>query len=448
MVAQAGPAAPLDEQHIDPVTGLPRFAVALNEIARGMSRAKETQRCLGVVDFVVLPDAELLRLAPGPDRALRRQIAQLLAAALRPQDRVYAAEHWEWLIVLDDLPSRAPLLFAMIKLIKLFAAPIAAADGSLLSLQVACGSAGFPDDGEDPRHLAQSARIARLAAERSEIRHSAYDPSMERVDTTQRRLHAELPHALAGGGGLALHIQPQIDLASGACVGGEALLRWTLPDGTPVPPPQTMAAVERLGLRRTFTRWLLQQGIQIQHRLREEGIAIVLSLNLTASDLLDDELPDLAIQTIATWDIAPSCLLFELTESMMIEDTEQVLGVLNRLRQLGFELSVDDFGTGYASMSYLKRLPVQEVKIDQMFVRQLEASDQDREIVDAVVQLAHRLGMIVVAEGVETAAAADILAQLGCDRGQGWLYAKAMPVDDFIAFWRRTLEDALEKARR
>lgn len=429
-------AADLDEQLIEPVSGLPRFAVALSEIAHGVQTAREVQRCLGIVDFVVLPDAELLRLAPEADRALRREISRLLAAALRPQDRIYAAEHWEWLIVLSDLPSRAPLLFAMIKLLKLFAAPLGVGDGCLLSLQAACGSAGYPDDGDDARHLVQSARIARLNAERSELRHTAYDPSMEHIDTTQRCLHAALPRALLGAGGLALHIQPQIEFATGACVGGEALLRWTLPDGMSVPPNQTMAAVERLGLRRSFTRWLLQQAVQIQHRLREEEIAIVLSVNLTASDLLDAELPELVRQTIATWDIDPACLLLELTENMMIEDTAQVLDVLHTLRQLGLELSVDDFGTGYASMSYLKRLPVQEVKIDQMFVRHIETSDEDREIADSIVQLAHRLGMVVVAEGVETDAAAAILARLGCDRGQGYLYSKALPLEDFIA-WHR-----------
>jgi len=432
----ATPADIPDELVFDPVTGLPRLSVALGDLARGILDAKEKQRCVGIVAFAVLPDAELLRLDAVADRALRQDVAQRLIAALRPQDRLYAAEHWEWLIVLTDLPSRAPLLFAMMKFVKLFASPIATRDGSLLSLGVACGAAVTPDDGDDPRHLVQSSRIARLSAERSETRHAAYEPAMERIDTMQRRLHTELPHALSGAGGLALYIQPQIDFSNGACVGGEALLRWTLPDGTYVSPPQTMAAVERLGLRRTFTRWLLQQAIQIQHRLRDEAIAIVLSVNLTAGDLLDNELPELARQTMATWDIDPACLLFELTENMMIEDTAQVLGVLHQLRQLGLELSVDDFGTGYASMSYLKRLPVQEVKIDQMFVRQIETSAQDREIVDSVVQLAHRLGMIVVAEGVETAAAAQILAQLGCDRGQGYLYAKALPLEEFIA-WQR-----------
>jgi EAL domain-containing protein (putative c-di-GMP-specific phosphodiesterase class I) len=188
-------------------------------------------------------------------------------------------------------------------------------------------------------------------------------------------------------------------------------------------------------LRIEFTRWLLQQAMQVQSHLRAEGVNVLLSVNLAAHDLLNDELPDLIAQTLTTWELAPECLLFELTETLMIEDTDQVMGVLLRLRKMGFHLSVDDFGTGYASMSYLQRLPVQEVKIDQSFVRYAESSERDREIIASLVQLAHRLDMLVVAEGIETAETAAIVAKLGCDRGQGYLYGKGMPVDEFIPWW-------------
>lgn len=193
--------------------------------------------------------------------------------------------------------------------------------------------------------------------------------------------------------------------------------------------------VERLGLRSRFTRWLLQQAMQIQSRLREEGIRLVLSINLSANDLLDAELPELIEQTLATWELTADCLLLELTETLMIEDTEEVIEILGRLRKQGFQLSVDDFGTGYASMSYLQRLPVQEVKIDQSFVLHAERSERDREIIASVVQLAHRLGMQVVAEGVETEATAEIVRRLDCDRAQGFRYATALPLDDFIIWW-------------
>ena len=267
-------------------------------------------------------------------------------------------------------------------------------------------------------------------------RYAAYDPAMEQTDHAQQQLHAELPRALAGAPGLDLFLQPQIDLSNHRCVGCETLLRWHLPAEEPVLPNRTLAAIERLGLRSTFTRWLLQQAMQIQHRLRAEGISIVLSINLSASDLLDTELPDLIAQTLATWELTPQCLLFELTETLMIENIEQVIDVLRRLRKQGFQLSVDDFGTGYASMSYLQQLPVQEVKIDQSFVRYAETSQRDREIIASLAQLAHRLDMTVVAEGVETIETAEIVAQLGCNRAQGFLYAAAMPLEEFIVWWR------------
>lgn len=425
-----------DDSRVDPATGLPRMPAAHAEIARLMQQTA-AEHCIGIIDFTVHPEPVLYRLAPEADHDLRMAITTRLAGALRQQDQLYALDHWEWLVVIGDLPSSAPLILAMMKLAARFEDPLPASDGSLLLLRTACGGALYPDNGEDPRHLIQSSRIACLTAVRNDAGYAIYDPAMEQVDNSQLQLHAELPRALGGNDGLALHLQPQMDLRTGACVGCEALLRWHLPSGEAVAPHRTLATVERLGLHRKFTRWLLQQAIQIQHRLQAEAIPIILSVNLSANDLLDEELPDLLAQTLATWDLAPGCLLLELTETQVIEDTDQVIDVLRRLRKLGFHLSVDDFGTGYASMSYLQRLPVQEVKIDQSFVCHAETSERDREIIASVVLLAHRLGMLVVAEGVETAAAAEIVTRLGCDRAQGYLYAHAMPLDDFVGWWRR-----------
>lgn len=423
------------DRRVDPATGLPGLAVALADIAR-LVQQRDAAHCIGIINLAVFPEPALFRLAPEAERSLRAEVTRRLAAALRPQDRLYAAGHWEWLLVLGGLPNSVPLMLAMMRLDALFADSLPTLDGSFLTLHVACGGALCPDDGEEPRHLVQSSRIACLTADRTGSRYAAYDPAMEQTDSAQQQLHAALPHALSGAPGLSLCLQPQIDLRNGCCVGCEALLRWRLPAGEHIPPNQTLAAVERLGLRGTFTRWLLQQAIQIQQRLRAEGIPIVLSVNLSANDLLDAELPELIAQTLATWELAPECLLLELTETLMIEDIEQVVEVLLRLRKQGFHLSVDDFGTGYASMSYLQRLPVQEVKIDQSFVRYAETSQRDREIIASLAQLAHRLDMTVVAEGVETEETAAIVAQLGCDRAQGFLYAAALPLEEFIIWWR------------
>lgn len=424
-----------DDHRVDFGTGLPSLPVAWEEIAR-LTQHLAADQCLGIIDLVVQLDPVLLRLSPESNRNLRQEITRRLAGVVRLRDSLFSAEHWEWLIVLDALPSSAPLMLAMMKLDALFAEPIPALDGSLLLLQVTCGGALCPEDGTEARHLVQSARIACLSAARGGTRYAAYHPDMEQSDGVQQLLHAELPRALAGAPGLSVHLQPQIDLADGRCRSCEALLRWQLPAGDWISPPQTLAVVERLGLRGKFTRWLLQQAMQIQSRLHAENIDIVLSINLSANDLLDAELPELIEQTLATWELKPNGLLLELTETLMIEDTEQVIEILHRLRKQGFHLSVDDFGTGYASMSYLQRLPVQEVKIDQSFVLHAESSERDREIIASVVQLAHKLDMAVVAEGVETAAAAGIVAHLGCDRAQGHLYAPAMPLEVFIAWWR------------
>lgn len=428
-------AAALEAARIDPATGLPRLPAAYSEIAH-LSQAQAAGRGIGIIDIAVRREPALYRLAPEADHYLRMEVTRRLLGALRLQDQLYAVDHWEWLVVLTDLPSSAPLILAMMKLAILFDEPLPVSDGSQLLLSAACGGSLYPDHGEDARHLVQSARIACLTAERDDSGYAVYEPAMEQTDRSLQMLVAELPHALATGTGLSLHLQPQIDLRSGACVGCEGLLRWRLPNGENVPPGRTLAVIERLGLHGRFTRWLLQQAAQIQYRLREEGISILLSINLSANDLLDEELPDLIVQTLATWDLPPDVLLLELTETQVIEDTAQVLGILHRLRKHGFHLSVDDFGTGYASMSYLRRLPVQEVKIDQSFVRHAETSERDREIISSVVQLAHRLDMLVVAEGVETAPVAEIVARLGCDRAQGFLYAAPMPLEDFLGWWR------------
>lgn len=429
------PAAHFEKRRIDLGTGLPSLPVAWEDINR-LSQQLDPADCLGLIVLAVQPDPVLLRLSPEASHELRLEITRRIESALRPQDRLYATDHWEWLVVLANLPSSAPLMLALIRLDALFAEPLHSRDESLLLLRVACGGALCPDDGTDARHLVQSARIACLTADRAGTRYATYAPAMEQIDTIQQKLHAELPRALNGAPGLSLFLQPQIDLADGRCRACEALLRWQLPSGEWIPPAHALSLVERFGLRGKFMRWLLQQAMQIQARLRAEGIRLVLAINLSANDLLDAELPELIEQTLATWDLKPDCLLLELTETLMIEDTGEVIEILDRLRRQGFHLSVDDFGTGYASMSYLQRLPVQEVKIDQSFVRHAERSERDREIIASVVQLAHRLGMLVVAEGVETEAIAAIVKELGCDRAQGYRYATALSPEHFIAWWR------------
>ena len=421
---------------IDQTTGLPRMATALANLTLLM-RDNQPERLLGVIALAMVPDAQLFRRSVDAVHKLRIEASLKMRSLLRPQDQIYAISQREWLIILPNLISSAALTLAMIRLRDGLAA-IERLDGLSSLPRLAIGSAQWPDDSSDPLFLVQSARIARLFAEQGKADIQSYKPEMEVENDDQQALLNDLRQALHNNRELALYLQPQIEIASGRCTGAEALLRWQRSNGEWVAPPRILEAIDRLGLRQVFNRWLLQQATQIQLQLAGQGIDIVLSINLSANDLLDSELPDMIGQALAIWEIAPAKILLEITETMMVEESWQVMDVLNRMRKLGLRLSIDDFGTGYAGMSYLQRLPVQEVKIDQMFVRQLAESEKAREIVTSVIQLASRLKMSVIAEGVETAEILGIISSLGCRFAQGYFYSKAIALPDFISWWKTT----------
>lgn len=417
---------------------LPRLPAALADIP-GLVRGQldGESPALGVIAFAVLPDAALYRLLPESLQRLGQVIARQLLAQLRDSDRLYSISNWEWLILLPAMPTTAVLTLAMLKLRRSFDEILLDIDGVDLRLETVCGGATHPDDGDDAMHLVQSARIARLHAERSKQGSLLYDHSMEHGGGELLALDRELQNAFSGENSLELHLQPQVDALSRACVGAEALLRWRRGNGQWVPPPSTLAAIERLGLRNRFNRWLFQRASQTCAKLADAGISLCVSVNLSANDLHDPEVPELLSQALSTWAIPPQLIKLEITETTMVQETEGVMDVLNRLRELGVALSIDDFGTGFSGMSYLKSLPVQEVKIDQSFIYNIVESAQDREIADSIIRLAHRLGMEVTAEGVETRAAAELISTMGCDRLQGFLFSHALPLNEFIDWHRQ-----------
>lgn len=423
---------------IDFSTGLPKLPQALAFISQSIRQHTKAQS-IGIVSLFVPPTPPLYRITAEAARQLRAELTERLVKALREQDRLYSLSNWEWLIVLPSLVSAAPLTLAMMKVRGVLGDPFETLDGDSLELETYCGGSLWPDDGDDAFYLVQSARIARLHAARSGVGTLSYQRPMETIEAGQARFQKDLQRALAGSedGSMGIYLQPLVNLTGSACVGAEALLRWWRGEGNYVPPHHIIAALEKLGLRHNFTRWLLNQAMQAISALTKAGIEIPLSVNLSASDLLDAELPDLVTQILAMWDVPPHRLSLEITETMMVEETPQVTEVLRRLHQLGLALAIDDFGTGYAGMSYLQRLPVEEVKIDQRFVRQAVGTKRDREIIASIIQLSHRLNLTVVAEGVENQETADMLWSLGCDLAQGYLYAPAMPLDEFIAWCRR-----------
>lgn len=421
---------------------LPGLATALSEIP--ILHHGQEDGCVGVVTFVVHPDAAFYRLSPESALRLREEITHRLNEQLRESDRLYGMNNWEWLIVLPGLRSSATLTMAMIRLCGLFGEHGLVVDGIVLHLSVSSGAAIYPDESEDALYVVQSARIAALHAERSASGSALYEPAMEGLDEHLKAFDRELRMAFAGDCSLQLYLQPQIEARSGRCLGAEALLRWCRANGEWVAPPVLLAAIERLGLRHRFNRWLFLAAAQSCHKLALAGIAIRVSINLSAHDLLDPEMPDLLMQALGTWNVAPAAIRLEITETSMVQDTESVIEVLLRLRELDVSLSIDDFGTGYSGMSNLKIVPVQEIKVDQSFILNLAESKRDQEITESIIRLAHRLGLQVVAEGVETPEAAQLLAKMGCEWLQGFLFSPAMPLEQFV-FWCR--ERAVEMLR-
>jgi EAL domain-containing protein (putative c-di-GMP-specific phosphodiesterase class I) len=419
------------------------FSDALTDMA---ALARGTEDALfGVIAFAVSVDPMLIRLSPESAQRLRLEIVHRLASRLRAGDTLYSIAPWEWLTVLPEMRSTAVLTLAMIRLRRAFEEQSLSVDGVELSLRTACGAAFHPDDGDDALHLIQSARIACLQADRLDQGSLFYNRNMENTGENLQALDRELTAAFNKGSGLELYLQPQIDVASQACLSAEALLRWQRNNGEWVAPPSILMAIERQGLRHRFNRWLFQRASEICNGLAQADIHITLAINLSANDLQDPEIPELLAQALATWEIHPGSVQIEITETVMVEETKGVMEVLQRIRNLGISLSIDDFGTGFSGMSYLKNLPVQEVKIDQLFIRHIANSPKDREIADSIIQLAHRLGMEVVAEGVETVEAARVVSELGCDRLQGWLYSKALALPDFMA-WQQARQAVLGNA--
>ena len=263
---------------------------------------------------------------------------------------------------------------------------------------------------------------ARLIAARGE-----YDQSLKAVD----ELLKKAPHDQEA---LQFFIQPQVDTASGQCVGGELLLRWQRTSGEWVAPPRMMEIVDENGWRRQFTDWALRDAMRISSELLEAGCDLRLSLNLTADDLLDEDLVEMIVQRLETWQSSGQRFTLELTESAMMLNQERCLATLVKLRELGFRLALDDFGTGYSSLSHLVNLPIDELKIDRSFIIAMDRSEEYLRIVRTIIDLASDLDMEPLAEGVEEKAQVEQLQRIGCKLIQGFYYARPMPQSELVAW--------------
>ena len=360
------------------------------------------------------------------DRLLQG-VAERLQQALRPGDLVARLGGDEFALLLPGADATLAQAVAQ-RIAAAFETPMTL-DDQRVDLSAGLGIACWPSHATEADVLLSHAEVAMYAAKRRTAGAQLYEPALDSGSAQTLSLLSELRHAVENNE-LRLFLQPKLSLADGSLCGAEALVRWQHPVRGLVPPMEFIPFAEQTGYVRQLTLWVFEEAARQQPALAAMGIQR-LSLNLSTRDLLDLELPDKLEGLLLRHQVRAESFCLEITESAIMDDPERAEATLNRLAQRGYKLSIDDFGTGYSSLAYLQRLPVHELKIDKSFVMGLadaNAEHGDAMIVRSTIDLAHNLGLTVVAEGVENAAILQRLTEMGCDEAQGYHMSKPVPL--------------------
>jgi diguanylate cyclase (GGDEF)-like protein len=305
--------------------------------------------------------------------------------------------------------------------------------GHDIHMSASIGIAIYPEDGHDKQVLLQHADIAMYLAKRNKVQYAFYDPKQDTHSSKRIALVSDLHNAVRQSR-LELYFQPKLNIKTRAVVGAEALLRWKHPKLGDINPERVVDIAESEGFISELTMWTLDHAIQQCSNWHELGYPVSVAVNLSLSNLYHETFSQDVLQILKKHDLDPRYLTLEITENSMMSHPSRSIKVLNRLHNMGITLSVDDFGTGFSSLSYLKRLPVDELKIDKSFVMDMTKDDSDRVIVHSTIELGHNLGLSVVAEGIEDELTKNVLEAIQCDYAQGYYYSKPKSNVEFIAW--------------
>jgi len=416
----------------DSLTGLPNRHLLVERVERALARARAGHGHLAVL-YIDLDGFKTINDTLGHSFGdeLLRAVAERLAGVLHVNSLARMGGD-EFVAVLEHMRGPESALRIAEQLIGLMQESFAVR-GTELRVTPSIGVSFYPRDGESVEDLVAHADAAMYdAKEGGRNGFRCYDASMReralRVLAIQRGLQTAVDD-----GSLSLHFQPKHHGDSGALVGAEALLRWRHPELGSVPPLEFIGVAERSGQIARLGEWVIREACRQLRDWRDRGLSTVrIAINLSPMQIQQPDLVSIAADIVDAAGLDTSHIMFEVTESMAMRDAERTTAILRDFRAHGFDFAIDDFGTGYSSLAYLQKFQVRQLKIDQFFVQALDdGGHEPRAIIAAIIELAHTLGMEVVAEGVETVGQAEVLRTLGCDQVQGFLLARPMPAGEF-----------------
>ena len=432
----------------DVLTGLPNRALGRDRIEQALGQAVRRQKMLAVL-FVDLDNFksvnDMLGHNTGDD--FLKEVALRLAQAVRKSDVVSRHGGDEFLIGLVDIASADDASNVATAILASLARPFVVKD-SELSCTGSIGIALHPQDGGDYDTLLRQSDIAMYSAKESgRNAWRFFDAAMQANLQQGVLLVSSLRGALARRE-FELHYQPVIDLVSGRLLGAEALIRWRRPESGLVLPGLFIDAAERSGLIVDIGEWVLEEACRQLVEWQDAGCGdFTMAVNLSVVQFRRGNVDDVVRRVLERTGLRPGCLELELTESTLVDDADNFILALQRLKALGVKLSIDDFGTGYSNLSYLQRFAVDKLKVDRSFIVRLNNSRQDRAIVDAIVQIARSLDLVVTAEGIEDPTLVQALVDMGCAQGQGYLFGKPQPTAEFERLLQLEASPSLRRQR-
>lgn len=410
--------------YIDQVTELPNRAKFQELIEKAIAAAIEESRPVALL-LMDLDRFKDVNDTLGHDRGdvLLKQVGFRLQGVLMGPGVVARIGGDEFGILLTHLTT-VDEVQAILRKIQEFLAPPFMIDGVPISVEASIGIATMPEHAKDPHTLLQAADIAMYRAKQMASSYAVFEPEFNRNSPEQLGLMAELREAIDKNQ-LLLHFQPKLELKTGRVIGLEALVRWQHPRLGLLYPDRFISTAEQTGLITPLTRWVLESALRYcKNELEQRGAYLRMSVNLSARSLHDAQLLKTVGELLQSSNIGPEQLMLEVTESAIVLDPIRAEETLVALNDMGVGLSIDDFGTGYTSLASIKRLPINEIKIDRSFITNMLTDNKDAMIVRSVIELGHNLGLTVVAEGIETEEIMDELSDLDCDEIQGYFICR------------------------